>query len=74
METADLSQHDLSGFKPERFEFAPKDATLTMRLPVPLPDASKLKVKIQGIRYTHYLRLLLDRDQVRDTSSRRERS
>lgn len=72
VETADLSQYDLSGFKSTRFEFAPKDATLTMRLPVPLLDALKLKAKAQGIPYTRYVRLLLERDQARDTSPRRE--
>lgn len=70
VETADLSQYDLSGFKPEHFEFAPKDATLTMRLPAPLLDALKLKAKAQGIPYTRYVRLLLERDQMRDTSTR----
>lgn len=44
-----------------------------MRLPVPLPDALKLKAKAQGIPYTRYVRLLLERDQVRDTLPRRER-
>ena len=73
VETADLSQYDLSGFKPGHFEFAPKDATITMRLPVPLLDALKLKAKAQGMPYTRYVRLLLERDQVRDTPLLRER-
>ncbi|MEP7187540.1 MAG: BrnA antitoxin family protein [Rhodanobacter sp.] len=73
VETADLSQYDLSGFKPEHFEFAPKDATLTMRLPVPLLNALKLKAKAQGMPYTRYVRLLLERDQLRDAPLLRER-
>lgn len=34
--TADLSQYDLSGFKPMRFEIEPKTAALNMRLPASL--------------------------------------
>jgi len=39
VETADLSQYDLSTFKPMRFEFEPKSAALNMRLPQNLLDA-----------------------------------
>ena len=60
--TADLSKFDLSGFKPMRFEFAPKAAALNMRLPQNLLDAVKLKAKARGIPYTHYVRLLLESD------------
>ena len=31
--TADLSEYDLSGFKPAGFEFEVKDAQINMRLP-----------------------------------------
>ncbi|RYG58119.1 MAG: hypothetical protein EON56_00635 [Alphaproteobacteria bacterium] len=34
VDSADLSQHDLSGFKPMRFEIKPKSAALHMRLPL----------------------------------------
>ncbi|NYL75122.1 hypothetical protein GPV61_24875, partial [Salmonella enterica subsp. enterica serovar Typhimurium] len=40
-ETADLSEYDLSGFKPMRFEIEPKAAALNMRLPAALLDAVK---------------------------------
>jgi predicted DNA binding CopG/RHH family protein len=62
VETADLSQYDLSGFKPMHFEFEPKSATMTMRLPRPLLDAVKLKARAKGIPYTRYIRLLLEND------------
>jgi predicted DNA binding CopG/RHH family protein len=62
VETADLSLYDLSGFKPAHFEFEPKSATMTMRLPQPLLDAVKLKAKAKGIPYTRYVRLLLEND------------
>ena len=63
--TADLSQFDLSGFKPIRFEFEPKAAALNMRLPQNLLDAVKLKAKARGIPYTRYVRLLLESDVAR---------
>ncbi|CAK0761247.1 Predicted DNA binding protein, CopG/RHH family [Gammaproteobacteria bacterium] len=65
VETADLSEYDLSSFKPVRFEFTPKDATLTMRLPASLLDAVKLKAKSKGIPYTRYVRMLLENDTAR---------
>jgi predicted DNA binding CopG/RHH family protein len=62
VETADLSNYDLSGFKPMRFEFEPKAAAMHMRLPQNLLDALKAKAKAKGIPHTHYVRLLLESD------------
>jgi len=60
--TADLSQYDLSGFRPMHFEIEPKSAALNMRLPVSLLEAVKTKAKAKGIPYTRYVRLLLETD------------
>jgi len=65
VETADLSQYDLSTFKPMRFEFEPKSAALNMRLPQNLLDALKLKAQARGIPYTRYVRLVLESDVAR---------
>lgn len=62
VETAVLSEYDLSGFKPMRFEVEPKAASLNMRLPSSLLDAVKAKAKAQGIPYTRYVRMLLEAD------------
>lgn len=62
VDTADLSDYDLSGFKPMRFEVEPKAAALNMRLPQNLLDALKAKAKAKGIPYTRYVRLLLETD------------
>ncbi len=62
VDTADLSQYDLSGFKPMHFEIEPKSAVLSMRLPSALLDAVKLKAKARGIPYTRYVRMLLETD------------
>lgn len=60
--SADLSQFDLSGFKPMRFEIEPKSATLNMRLPAALLAALKAKAKAKGVPYTRYVRMLLETD------------
>lgn len=60
--TADLSQYDLSAFKPMHFEIEPKSAVLNMRLPVALLDAVKSRAKAKGIPYTRYVRMLLETD------------
>ena len=62
---ADLTQYDLSGFKPMRFEVAPKEAALNMRLPGALLEAVKAKAKAKGIPYTRYVRMLLETDVAR---------
>ena len=62
VETADLSEYNLSGFKPMRFEIEQKAATLNMRLPQNLLDAVKAKAKEKGVPYTRYVRLLLEQD------------
>ncbi len=65
VETADLSQYDLSGFKPMQFEIARKDAALNMRLPPALLDAVKAKAAKKGVPYTRYVRMLLEADVAR---------
>jgi len=62
VEQADLSQYDLSGFKPMRFEIEPKAAALNMRIPLGLLEAVKAKAKAKGIPYTRYVRMLLEAD------------
>lgn len=65
--TSDLTQYDLSGFKPMRFEIEPKAAALNLRLPVSLLEAVKAKAKAKNVPYTRYVRMLLESDiaQVR---------
>ena len=62
---ADLSEYDLSGFKPMRFEIEPKSAALNMRLPASLLAALKAKAKASGVPYTRYVRMLLETDIAR---------
>jgi predicted DNA binding CopG/RHH family protein len=60
VETADLSEFDLSDFKPMHFEFEPKSKTLNMRVPESLLEALKAKAKAKGIPYTRYVRQVLE--------------
>ncbi len=60
VESADLSEYDLSGFKPMHFEFEKKSAQLNMRLPETLLDAVKAKAKARGIPYTRLIREALE--------------
>jgi len=61
VESADLSKFDLSGFTPIKFEFEPKTAVLNMRLPKNLLAAVKIRAKAEGMPYTRYIRLALER-------------
>ena len=56
VETADLSQYDLSGLKPVRFEFEKKSAQLNMRVPEGLLEAVKKRSATRGIPYTRFIR------------------
>ncbi|MDR2173752.1 MAG: BrnA antitoxin family protein [Burkholderiales bacterium] len=60
--SADLSEYDMSGFKPMRFEIEPKSASMNMRLPATLLNAVKTKARSKGIPYTRYVRMLLETD------------
>jgi predicted DNA binding CopG/RHH family protein len=57
---ADLSEYDFSQFKPVRFEFAPKDARLNMRLPGSLMRAVKERAETRGIPYQRFIREALE--------------
>ena len=57
----DLTEYDLSWFKPMRFEIEPESASLNMRLPRSLLDAVKSEARARGIPYTRYVRMLLEK-------------
>ena len=61
VKTADLTEYDLSGFKPMRFEIEPKSAALNMRLPQKLLNAVKGDARARGIPYTRYVRMILEK-------------
>ncbi len=59
-DSADLSDYDLSGARPVRFEFEKKSARVNMRLPQPLLDALKERAKQPGIPYQRFIREALE--------------
>jgi predicted DNA binding CopG/RHH family protein len=59
--TADLTQYDLSGMVPVRFEFKPKTERVNMRLSKGLLDSVKRRAAKAGVSYQRYIRLALER-------------
>lgn len=57
---ADLTQFDLSGVKSVRFEFAPKEARINMRLPGELLTAIKRAAQRHGVPYQRFIRQALE--------------
>ena len=62
VETADLSEYDLSSFKKVHFEIKPKDAAISLKLPAELLAAVKIKAKKEGIPYNRLIRKALERE------------
>jgi len=62
VDTADLSEYDLSVFKKIQFEFMPKDTAISLKLPAELLAAIKLKAKKENIPYNRIIRRALERE------------
>lgn len=60
VDEADLSQFDLSAFKPHSFEFAPKSKQVNMRFPAALLEAVKDRATKQGMTYQRFIRRTLE--------------
>jgi predicted DNA binding CopG/RHH family protein len=61
VETADLTQYDLTGGKQVQFEFEKKAARVNMRLPEPLLEAVKQRAQARGIPYQRFIREALEK-------------
>ena len=61
VDTADLSEYDLSGFKPVRFEFQKKEARINMRMPEALLAAVRSRADERGMPYQRFIREALER-------------
>jgi len=61
VESADLSEFDLSGFKRVNFEFENKSASISMRLPESQLAAVKAEAKKRGIPYQRFMREMIQR-------------
>ena len=60
VDKADLTEYDLSGATPVRFEFEKKEARVNMRMPEPLLEAVKTRAKARGIPYQRFIREALE--------------
>jgi predicted DNA binding CopG/RHH family protein len=58
---ADLSEYDLSGMVPMRFELKPKDKSVNLRLPEELLKAVRSRATRAGIPYQRFIRMALER-------------
>lgn len=56
LDTADLSEYDLSAMRPHSFEFARKSKQVNMRMPEQLLDAVKVKAAESGMSYQRFIR------------------
>ena len=59
--TADLSEYDLTGMVPVRFELKPKDKSVNLRLPAQLLEAVQDRAKRVGMPYQRFIRMALER-------------
>ena len=57
----DLSDLDMTQFKPATWERQPKTARITMRVPQPLLDALKAKAKAEGVPYQRLIREAIEK-------------
>lgn len=60
METENLADYDLSGFKPRHFEFGKKDARLELRIPREQLAALKEAASRAGIPHTRLVRQFIE--------------
>ncbi|MEK7098788.1 MAG: CopG family antitoxin [Patescibacteria group bacterium] len=58
---SDLTEYDISGFKPVHFEFEPKSLAVSVRLPEDLYTEVKKKAAKEGIKTQRFIRRALER-------------
>ena len=60
VDNTDLTQYDLSALNAIRFEFQPKERSITMRLSEPLLEAIKEEAIRSGLPYQRFIRQVLE--------------
>ena len=60
IDTADLTEYDLSGLVPMQFEFQRKERSITLRLSNPLLEAIKQEASRSNIPYQRFIRQTLE--------------
>ena len=62
VEEADLTEYDLSGFRPTHFEFQRKSASVHLRLSEQLLEAVKKRAARDGIPYQRFIRRAIEKE------------
>ena len=62
VEEADLTEYDLSGFRPAHFEFHRKTASIHLRLSEQLLEAVKKRAAKAGIPYQRFIRQAIEKE------------
>ncbi len=65
VDTADLSEYDLSDMVPMRFELRKKDKTVNLRLPEQLLTEVRNHAQKAGIPYQRFIRMALEQAVAR---------
>ena len=60
VESADLSQYDLSAFRKSSFEFETKDHSMSLRLPTRLYKRINAEAKQRGLKTQKFIRQALE--------------
>ena len=60
LQNADLTEYDLSDMKKVRFELAPKDATISLRLPAALLATLKTRAAEVNMPTQRFIRVLIE--------------
>ena len=60
VDTATLTEYNLSGAKPARFGFEKKEARVNMRMPEALLKAVKRRATARGVPYQRFIRKALE--------------
>jgi predicted DNA binding CopG/RHH family protein len=60
VDTADLSEYDLSDMTPVKFELRKKDRAISLRLPEQLYEAVKQKAESVGVPYQRFIRMAIE--------------
>jgi len=60
VDTADLTQYDLTGGESVRFELKPKDKFVNLCLPGQLPCAVRKRAPRAGLPYQRFIRMALE--------------
>jgi len=60
VDTADLSEYDMSGFKRVHFEFAPKSKSVSLRLSSDLYNTTKQVASSRGLKTQQFIRQAIE--------------